>query len=227
MSSSLKSKFGEGWYNLLEGMLTPSYFNQLGHFLESRRKSFNVEVYPAKEDVFKAFNLTPLEGVKVVILGQDPYYSYQGQATGLAFGVPDYANIPPSLKNILKEAEDDWYNGLNLHYDPTLESWAKQGVLLLNTALTVEKNKPGAHTKEWQQFTKTVLEKLQTKDNIIYVLWGNHAIGFKKFITNPTSFIIESAHPSPLSAYRGFLGSKPFSKINNQLLLINKTPIAW
>ena len=227
MNFKLKDKFGEGWYILLEDMLTSSYFNRLGNFIESRRKSFNVEVYPAKDDVFKAFKLTPLEDVKVVIVGQDCYYSYKGQATGLSFGVGEYAKIPPSLSNILKEVENDIYNGLNLHYDITLESWAKQGVLLLNTALTVEKNSPGVHTEPWKTFTKTVIEQLQTKDNIIYVLWGNHAISFKKLITNPTSFIIESAHPSPLSAYRGFIGSKPFSKINNQLLTLNKTTIAW
>jgi uracil-DNA glycosylase len=211
MSSSLKSKFGEGWYNLLEDMLTSPYFNQLGHFLESRRKSFNVEVYPAKEDVFKAFNLTPLEEVKVIILANSPYYK-SNIATGLAFGVGEYSSIPDSLRIILKNVENEIYNGLNLHYDITLESWAKQGVLLLNTALTIEKGKLNTHIVEWELFTKEVLTKLQSIDNIIYVLWNVNDL-FDSLITNPTSIVLT--------------GEQVFSKINNQLLLINKTPIAW
>lgn len=212
MSSSLKSKFGEGWYNLLEDMLTSPYFNQLGHFLESRRKSFNVEVYPAKEDVFKAFNLTPLEEVKVVILANSPYYK-SNIATGLAFGVGEYSRIPDALDIILKNVEVEIYNGLNLYYDITLETWAKQGVLLLNTALTIEKGNPNSHIVEWQPFTEEVITKLQSLDNIIYVLWNANDL-FDSLITNPTSVIISSE-------------DKVFSKINNQLLLIKKSPIVW
>lgn len=211
MSSSLKSKFGEGWYFLLEEMLTSPYFNQLGHFLESRRKSFNVEVYPAKEDVFKAFKLTPLEDVKVVILANSPYYK-SNVATGLAFGVNEYAKMSNSLSDIFKEIEDDIYNGLYLQYDITLEAWAKQGVLLLNSALTIEKNRPNSHIIQWETFTKEVLTKLQSIDNIIYVLWNVNDL-FDSLITNPTSIVLT--------------GEQVFSKINNQLLLINKTPIAW
>jgi uracil-DNA glycosylase len=227
MSSRLKELFGEGWYTLLESILSSPNFNELGTFIASRRKAFNVEVYPSQENIFRAFRETPLEELKVVLIGQDPYYT-PGLAIGLAFGVPDQVKLPPSLVNILKEVEDDIYNGLDLHYDPSLEKWATQGVLLLNTALTVEKNKPESHTNQWKFFTQGVLEALSKQDNIIYVLWGNHAQQFKKLIMkNPTAFIIESPHPSPLSAYRGFFGSKPFSTINNQLLTLNKKPIQW
>lgn len=148
-------------------------------------------------------------------------------ATGLAFGVPESSKLPPSLVNILKEVEDDVYNGLKLDYDPTLLEWAQQGVLLLNTALTVEKDKPGIHAAQWALFTKSVIQSLQTKENLIYVLWGGHAMNYEKFITSPTAHIIKSAHPSPLSAYRGFFGSKPFTQINQKLISINKTTISW
>ena len=185
-------------------------------------KSSGKTIYP--DDVFAAFNKTPLDKVKAVILGQDPYHN-PNEANGLAFSVNEGIKFPPSLRNIFKELESNL--GI-VRTNSDLSDWAEQGVLLLNTALTVEKNSPNCHKALWQDFTDNVIKLLnEQKKSIIFVLWGGNAQSKKCFITNPMHSIIESAHPSPLSAYRGFFNSKPFSKINDILTKNNQEPIKW
>ena len=176
--------------------------------------------YPDKKDIFRAFELCPLEKLKVVILGQDPYHD--GSATGLAFSNrSDSKSISPSLRNILQEVEDNAYDGFKLEQDLNLERWAKQGVLLLNTALTVEKSNPGSHAKLWDEFTKNVIKKISDEiPAIVYMLWGKHAKGYLEYISRETNFILASPHPSPFSAGRGFFGNKHFSKCNEVLVQV-------
>jgi uracil-DNA glycosylase len=173
----------------------------------------NKIIYPVKDNIFNAYKLTPYENIKVVIIGQDPYHN-EGQAQGLAFSVPNEFKLPPSLRNIYTELSSD----LNIsNVNGNLEDWAKQGVFLINTILTVEKNTPLAHSKiGWDKFVLDSIKEINKKNNIIFLLWGGEAKKFKKYISDK-NFIIESAHPSPLSCYRGFWGSKPFSKINDIL----------
>lgn len=184
------------------------------------------ECYPPKENIFKAFNSIPSpEDVKVVILGQDPYHGL-GEAHGLSFSVKNGIKMPPSLLNIFKEL----YSDLGIKREKSdLTDWAKQGILLLNSIMTVEKDKPLSHKdKGWEIFTDTVISKLNERvDPVIFVLWGSFARSKKELITNKNHKIIESVHPSPLSASRGFFGSKPFSKINNYLKSMNKNEIKW
>ena len=208
--NKLKSAFGEGWYDLLEDILVSEKFKDIGFFLKNNKK----EYYPERSKIFRAFELCPLENLKVVILGQDPYHD--GSATGLAFSNEDeYKHISPSLRNIFKEVEEDVYEGFKLEQDSNLDRWAKQGVLLLNTALTVEKGKPGSHAKIWDEFTKAVLKRISdTVPAVVYMLWGNHAKGYLDCISRETNFILVSAHPSPFSAGRGFFGNHHFSKCN-------------
>lgn len=183
------------------------------------------ESYPSKENVFRAFTL-PLEEVKVVILGQDPYHD--GSATGLAFDNKIGSKISPSLRNILSEVYDDMGCTVQFNSNSWLEHWHAQGVLLLNTALTVEPGKPGSHVEHWRNFTLDVIEQLSTKSDLIWILWGTHAQSFKPFI-NRDHFVIESGHPSPLArgAKVPFKGSKPFSRANQILTELGKTPIVW
>lgn len=198
------------------------YFYNLEKFIFEERKTKTI--FPKKEDVFKAFKLTPFENVKCVIVGQDPYYNIN-QANGLAFSVNKGVKLPPSLVNIYKEAHDDIGIGIPNHGD--LSSWAKEGVFLLNTILTVEEGKPLSHkNKGWEKLTLKVLKKLD-EDNSpkVFILWGKEAIGLKKILTNKKHLILESVHPSPLSSYRGFFGSKPFSKTNEFLIANNRKPI--
>jgi len=212
----LADRMGDDWYELLSDYLESEEFTKLGQYLNNRRKSFNAKVFPEKQNIFRAFKLCPLDKLKVVIIGMDPYPT-EGNANGLAFAYKGNGNIPKSLQNIHKELENDAYKGLNLTFDYTLESWAKQGILLINTALTVEEGKPGSHSNLWKNFTKNLFEKLaETKAGIVYVCWGNHA---KRFIPifKEYNLVIQSVHPSPLSAHRGFFGSKPFSKVNTCL----------
>lgn len=180
-------------------------------------------IYPPKEQVFRVFNLA-LEDIKVVILGQDPYHN-PDQACGLSFSVNDGVPLPKSLINIYKELYTDL--GIRPANTGNLEPWFKQGVFLLNAVLTVEKNSPASHSKMgWEDFTDYIIETISKKnENVVFVLWGNYARGKKKLINPSKHKIIESAHPSPLSAYRGFLGSKVFSQINNYLKLHNKKTI--
>ncbi len=183
-------------------------------------------IFPSKENIFNALKLTPYSNVKVVIMGQDPYHGV-GEAHGLSFSVQKGIKIPPSLQNIYKELEDDLHIPPKAHGE--LTNWAKQGVLLLNAVLTVEKDKAGSHRNlGWELFTDYIIKLLNLKDDpIVFILWGNYARSKKKYITNSKHLIIESAHPSPLSAYNGFFGSKPFSKTNNFLINNNKEPIDW
>ena len=215
--------FENKWDKILEKEFKKEYLVNLFKFLNLENKT--KIIYPSKEDLFKALRYTDYDDVRVVILGQDPYHG-EGEANGLCFSVNNGLKIPPSLRNIFKELEND----LNIKRENTdLTDWAKQGILLLNTVLTVEKDKPFSHrNKGWEIFTDTIILKLNEKNEpIVFVLWGNAAKEKKKLITNNIHKIVESAHPSPLSYERGFKGSKPFSKINNYLTLQNTKEIDW
>ena len=182
--------------------------------------------FPPRELIFNAFHQTRYHDVKVVILGQDPYHN-EGQAHGLSFSVPRGVSMPPSLRNIYRELEDDL--GASPGLDGDLHHWAKQGVLLLNTVLTVEAHQPHSHRKKgWEDFTDAVIQKLVERESpIAFVLWGKPAQKKKDLILIPPHCSIESAHPSPLSARRGFFGSRPFSKINDWLNEQSQSPIQW
>lgn len=199
------------------------YFKTLETFLE--KEYSEKTIFPPKDEIFNAFNLCPFENVKVVIIGQDPYHEIN-QAHGLAFSVKDGNKLPKSLMNIYKELYDDI---LVTRLTGELTDWAKQGVFLINTILTVEEGKANSHkNKGWEIFTTKVIEELN-KDNSpkVFVLWGNQAYEYERIIKNSNHLIIKSAHPSPLSAYRGFFGSKPFSRINEFLISKNINPIDW
>lgn len=190
------------------------YFKELTDFLE--KEYTNKVIFPEEKDIFNSLKLTNYEDVKVVILGQDPYHG-EGEAHGLSFSVKPDIKIPPSLKNIYKELNNDL--GTYIPDNGYLVKWANQGVLLLNSVLTVEKDKPGSHrNKGWEIFTDTIIQKLNKRDKpIVFVLWGNYAKDKEKYITNTKHLILKSAHPSPFSARNGFFGCKHFSKINDFL----------
>lgn len=211
------------WNHLIEQELKKTYFQDLVTFLKAEDQKHLV--LPPKEKRMTCFKLTPYDQVKVVILGQDPYHN-MGQAHGLAFSV-EQGEYPPSLKNIYKELMED----LGISYPKTgnLSSWAKQGVLLLNTCLTVVAHQPLSHqNKGWEIFTSEVVKTLNMKETpVVFILWGAHAQKMKAYITNPKHHLIMSAHPSPLSASRGFFTSKPFSKTNQILIQSGLTPIDW
>lgn len=214
--------FINDWQEQLLSEVNQPYFKKL---LETVEVEYQKHIcYPPKEQIFNAFCLTSFEKTKVLILGQDPYHN-PNQAMGLAFSVNQGVNLPPSLLNIFKELENDLKIPFSKNGD--LSSWAKSGVLLLNAILSVRKNQPLSHQKiGWQRFTDTVIEILNKKETpMVFVLWGSYARSKKKLITNNKHFIIENVHPSPLSAYRGFFGSKPFSKINVFLKLSHQEPI--
>ena len=211
------------WDIVLKDEFKKEYFKKLGIFVKNEYK--NKIVFPNYENIFDALRFTDYDEVKVVILGQDPYHGL-GEAHGLSFSVQEGIKMPPSLLNIFKEL----YNDLGIKRTKTdLTDWAKEGVLLLNSIMTVEKDKPLSHkNKGWEIFTDTIISKLNDReDPIIFVLWGSFARSKKELITNSRHKIIESVHPSPLSANRGFFGSKPFSKINNYLSEMNKEKINW
>ena len=199
------------------------YFKKLETFLEEEYRTKTI--FPPKDEVFTAFKLCEFDDVKVVIIGQDPYHEIN-QAHGLAFSVKDGNKLPKSLINIYKELYDDV---LVTRLTGDLTEWASQGVFLINTVLTVEEGKANSHkNKGWEIFTSKVIEELNNDDNPkVFVLWGNQAYEYEKMITNVNHKIIKSAHPSPLSAYRGFFGSKPFSKINEFLKEHNLKEIDW
>ena len=186
----------------------------------------NKTIYPKKEEVFKAFRLTSYENTKVVILGQDPYHG-PGQAEGLSFSVRNGIQKPPSLQNIFKELKDDL--GYDVPESGSLTNWAEEGVLLLNAVLTVEGGHAASHQGiGWEMFTDAVISKLNQKETpVVFIFWGSFARAKKKLITNNKHLVIESAHPSPLSAYNGFFGSRPFSKANDFLLKNGIKPINW
>lgn len=209
------------WQKLLSEEMTKEYYEQLMDFIKEEYKLHTI--YPKQENIFQALNLTPYEDVRVVILGQDPYHG-PNQAHGLSFSVEGDVKIPPSLRNMYKELVDDLNCEMPKHGN--LSKWAKQGVLLLNTVLTVQAGKANSHKgKGWEDFTDVMIEKLaERKEPIIFVLWGNPAQKKMKIIEQyPQHTILTAPHPSPLSAHRGFLGSKPYSQIN-QLL---NSPIDW
>ena len=182
-------------------------------------------VYPPREQIFAAFDKTPLDKVRVVILGQDPYHE-AGQANGLAFSVNPGTKMPPSLRNIFKELKDDLGGDLRTNID--LSDWAEQGVLLLNTSLTVIEGQANSMVRLWEPFTDSVIRLLNEQERpIVFVLWGNNARKKKSIIDGSRHYIIESAHPSPLSASRGFFGSKPFSKTNQILRQLGESEIRW
>lgn len=211
------------WDIVLKDEFQKEYFKKLGIFVKQEYQ--NKQIFPPYEHIFDALRFTDYDEVKVVILGQDPYHG-ENEAHGLSFSVHNDVKTPPSLINILKELRND----LNvIRNESDLTTWAKQGVLLLNSIMTVEKDKPLSHkNKGWETFTDTIIQKLNEREEpVIFVLWGSFARSKKEFITNPRHVIIESVHPSPLSANRGFFGSKPFSKINKNLLNRGKSPIKW
>ena len=183
-------------------------------------------IFPPKDYIFNALKLTPYRNVKVVIVGQDPYHGV-GEAHGLSFSVQKGIKIPPSLKNIYKELQDDL--GIPPFEEGDLSAWARQGVLLLNAVLTVEKDKPASHRKlGWERLTDYIIKTLNNKEEpVVFILWGNFAKEKKGFITNPKHLVITSAHPSPFSASYGFFGSKPFSKTNDFLIKNGLEPINW
>lgn len=214
---------GNSWDTILKDEFKKDYFKKLSIFLNEEVK--HKTIYPKSIDLFKALKLTDYNDVNVVILGQDPYHG-ENEANGLCFSVNHGIQTPPSLQNIFKELKSD----LNITREDTdLSDWAKQGVLLLNTVLTVEKDKAFSHRgKGWEIFTDKIIEKLNEKDDpIVFILWGSAARSKKTLITNPNHYIIESPHPSPFSAYNGFFGSKPFSKTNDFLIKNKLTPIDW
>jgi uracil-DNA glycosylase len=212
------------WTPIIGDELTKLYFHDLQQFLKIERAQH--QVFPDEERVFAAFELTPFEQVRVVILGQDPYHDV-GQAHGLAFSVLPGVKLPGSLRNIFKELSSDLGCAAPKH--GCLTSWATQGVLLLNTVLTVRAHEAHSHSgKGWEIFTDAVIERLSNRtDPIIFVLWGKPAQAKKKLIDTSKHVLLESAHPSPLSAYTGFIGSKPFSRINHTLQSWGKRAIDW
>ena len=212
------------WNEILSEEMKKDYYQELLAFVQKRREE--VSVFPEEKNVFRALELTPFESVKVVILGQDPYHGF-GQAHGLSFSVQKGIPLPPSLKNIYKELQEDI--GGELPTEGDLSHWAKQGVLLLNTVLTVEEGNANSHKgMGWETLTNRLIESLnELKHPVIFILWGKPAQDKEKLITNPSHVILKSPHPSPLSAYRGFFGSKPFSRINDILIQQGQIPIRW
>lgn len=218
-------KIEPSWKKALEEEFGKEYFRTLREFVKGEYQ--HSIIYPAPKNIFRAFELTPFDKVEVVILGQDPYHG-PNQANGLCFAVGEGVPLPPSLQNIFKEIESDLGQKLT-HRSGDLERWAKQGVLLLNATLTVQAHKAGSHQgKGWEQFTDAVIRTLsEKKDNLVFILWGNYAKSKGSLIDWSKHEIIESGHPSPLSAYRGFFGSKPFGKTNEYLIEHDKKPIDW
>ncbi|CAM3479046.1 MAG: uracil-DNA glycosylase [Aliarcobacter sp.] len=213
------------WEDVINLEKEKDYYKNLHNEIEKRYKTSTV--FPEKKNIFKAFSLTKLENLKVVILGQDPYHGF-GQAQGLAFSTPSEIKNPPSMVNILKEINDD-LGKKSICEDGDLTLWAKQGVLLLNTILTVEESKPKSHHKlGWEIFTDNIIKYISENcSDIVFILWGAPAIAKTKLIDKSKHHILTSPHPSPLSSYRGFFGSKQFSKTNEILTSLKKEPINW
>lgn len=218
-------KLHESWKKRLGPQFQQDYMLKLKDFL-LKEKSKGKKIFPRGDQFFEALNHTHFDNVKVVILGQDPYHGL-GQAHGLCFSVQKGVRLPPSLQNIFKELKDD------LRIDPPnhgcLTDWADQGVLLLNSVLTVEESKAASHQgKGWEQFTDTIIRYLNDeKENLVFVLWGSYAQKKAAFVDRKKHLVLESVHPSPLSAHRGFFGTKPFSKINRYLVEHGKKAIDW
>lgn len=219
-----KELIGNDWDQILNPIFTSDKYHELHNFL---KKEYSTrQIYPDMYHIFTAFKLTPFNKTKVVILGQDPYHELH-QANGLAFSVYPGVRIPPSLINIYKELSDDLHTSIPNNGD--LTKWAKQGVLLLNNVLTVEQGKANSHAGiGWETFTLNIVKALNKRETpMVFILWGNNARSKKQYIDTTKHLVLESAHPSPLSAHRGFFGSRPFSKTNEFLIRNNMTPIDW
>lgn len=219
-------QLAESWKPVLAQEFNQPYFTQLTEFIK-HEKAAGKTIYPLGSQIFNAFEFTPFNEVKVVILGQDPYHG-AGQAHGLCFSVNKNVAVPPSLKNIYKELQTD-IEGYTAPNHGDLSHWAKQGVLLLNATLTVEKDKAGSHQgKGWEQFTDAVIKQLSTqKEKLVFILWGKFAQSKATLIDTQKHLVLTAAHPSPFSAYNGFFGCKHFSKTNAYLIANNLTPISW
>lgn len=219
-----KPDLEESWYEALKNEFESSYFVGIKTFLIEEKRHY--VVYPPSNLIFNAFNLTPFDKVKVVILGQDPYHNV-GQAHGLAFSVPDGVQIPPSLQNIFKELNSDI--GMPIPKSGNLENWAREGVLLLNASLTVRANMAASHARiGWQQFTDAAIRALsEKKEHLVFILWGNYAIAKESLIDHSKHLVLKTVHPSPLSASRGFFGCHHFSQTNQYLINNGIQPIRW
>jgi uracil-DNA glycosylase len=214
----------DGWKEKLSPEFEKPYFAELTHFVKDEYS--NGQVYPPAKLIFNAFDLCPFDNVKVVIIGQDPYHG-PGQAHGLCFSVPDGIEYPPSLVNIFKEISNDLH--VETPSSGNLERWAQQGVLLLNATLTVRAHQAGSHqNKGWEQFTDAAIRALnEGKEHLVFMLWGSYAQRKGEFIDRQRHLVLQSPHPSPLSAYRGFFGNGHFSKANAYLTANGLTPIGW
>ena len=216
--------FGNDWNIVLKDLINSENYKKISEFLNT--EYFTREIYPPMQEIFNAFKLTPYSDVKAVILGQDPYHE-PNEAHGLCFSVRQGVKMPPSLANIYKELKTDL--GVDNGTKTDLTAWAKQGVLLLNTTLTVRRGQANSHKNcGWTEFTDEVIKLLNKREKpIVFILWGQNARSKKAFIDTEKHFVLESAHPSPLSAFNGFFGCKHFSKTNDFLIKTNQTPINW
>jgi uracil-DNA glycosylase len=224
VSQEINASIESSWKEQLEDEFQKEYFIELKRFLKLEEKE--QRVYPPKDKIFEAFNLTSFDNVQVVILGQDPYHG-EGQAHGLSFSVLSGVKTPPSLRNIFKELKDDLKE--EVPFSSCLDGWAKQGVLLLNATLTVRAKTPGSHQKKgWEKFTDAVIQKLSDqRENLVFVLWGSYAQNKGIVIDTTKHLVLTSPHPSPFSAHKGFFGSKPFSKTNEYLKLKGIKEVDW
>lgn len=220
-------KIDASWREELSAEWDKPYFITLTDYVRQQYRDKYHPVYPPASKIFAAFDECPFDKVKVVILGQDPYHG-PGQANGLCFSVGEGVPLPPSLINIFKEVQDD-LNLLECPVNGDLSRWARQGVLLLNSTLTVQAHQAGSHQgRGWETFTDEVIMRLNNdREHLVFILWGSYAIKKGAFIDRSKHCVITSPHPSPLSAYRGFFGSKPFSRANSYLIEHNETPIDW
>ncbi len=225
MTEEKEVRIEASWREHLKDEFKKDYFKKLREFVRCEYKKNTI--YPSPKNIFRAFETCSFDDIKVVILGQDPYHG-PGQAIGLSFAVPEEVAVPPSLRNIFKEIESDLGKKL-IHTDGNLERWARQGVLLLNSTLTVEAHVAGSHQGHgWEQFTDAVIRTLSDeRDHLVFILWGNYAKVKGAYIDRARHLVLESAHPSPLSAHNGFLGSKPFSKTNEYLKSYGQSAIDW
>jgi uracil-DNA glycosylase len=222
----VKVSIPKSWKAVIGDEIAKPYFHHLCEFVDGERTKFPGRIYPPEQDVFAAFRLTPFEKVSVLLLGQDPYFRV-GQAHGLAFSVRETVKLPPSLRNIFKELKNDL--GCTIPDNGFLVHWAKQGVLMLNTVLTVRDGKPLSHRgRGWETFTNLVISRVSAKPTpVVFVLWGESAQRKTALIDTERHVVVKAAHPSPLSASSGFFGSKPFSAINRALADAGKPAIDW
>ncbi|HLO92578.1 MAG TPA: uracil-DNA glycosylase [Lentimicrobium sp.] len=221
---NIQPQIEPSWKEVMQDEFDKHYFIELKNFLLHEKA--NYQIFPPGPNIFEAFNKTPFNKVKVVILGQDPYHGY-GQAHGLCFSVPEKVPFPPSLQNILTELKNDL--GFPIPSSGNLTKWAKNGVLLLNATLTVRENQAGSHQgRGWEIFTDAVIKRLsENRNNLVFLLWGKYAQNKKTLIDTSRHYILEAPHPSPLSAYRGFIGCSAFSKANKYLSEMGMEQIDW